>query len=185
MRTLLTILVILAGSAASARPAPRRMPPPFDRNCTSVDSSEKLAECIATHAKGAAVTRLAPDLERVRTPEGREYLYVRFGERWQVVYRPGDESYELVGRSEMKVGDEIARRIDLAHHVVLGNTGVFFERVSLVCPGPRCMAFVTACTVVQHGRATETFRGVLSASADGAIHLEGDRSHATSICRNR
>lgn len=185
MRGTLTILVVLAGTAADARPAPRRMPPPFERNCTSVESSEKLAQCIETHAKGAQVTKLGSDLQRVSTREARQYLFVQFGERWQMVYRPGDENYELVGRSEMKVGTETARRIDLGHHVVLGNTGVFFERVSLVCQGQRCSAFTTACTVIQRGRAVETFRGVLSANADGALSLDGDRSHATSICGNR
>ena len=185
MRRPLTILVVLAGTAAEARPAPRRMPPPFERNCIRVDSSEKLAQCIETHAKGAVVTKLAPDVQRVSTPDARQYLFVQFGEAWQVVYRPGDENYELVGRSEMTVGANTARRIDLGHHVVLGNTGVFFERVSLICPGQKCAAFVTACTVIQHGRAVETFRGVLSASADGALSLDGDRSHATSLCRNR
>ena len=185
MRAILTILVVLAATAADARPAPRRMPPPFDRNCSAVESSEKLAECIATHAKGATVTVLASDVQRVRTPDGREYLFVRFDKAWRVVYRPGDENYELVGRSELKVGAEIARRIDLGHHVVLGNTGVFFERVSLVCPGVRCSAFVTACTVVQRGRAVETFRGELRVTADGAMSLEGDRTHTASICRGR
>jgi hypothetical protein len=184
VRTLLLILVVL-GSAADARPAPRRVPPPFDRNCRRLESSEKLAACIATHAKGATVAMLAPDLERVRTPEGREYLFVRFGARWEVVYRPGDADYELVGRSELTVGAESARRIDLGHHIALGNTGVFFERISLICSAQRCSVFTTACTVVQRGRATETYRGILRVSPEGAVSVDGDRTHATSICRGR
>ena len=184
MRGLLLVVVTVA-TVAEARPAPRRPPPPFDRNCTVAESSEKLAECIATHAKGATVVKLAPDLQRVRTAEGREYVFVRFGERWRVTYRPGDANWEVVGRSEMRVGAELARRIDLGHHVQLGNRGVFFERISLVCPGEGCSVFTTACTVVQRGRAVETFRGELKVARDGGLMIEGDRSHATSICRGR
>lgn len=187
VRTLLVVLVLLA-AVAQASPAPRRRmppPPPFDRNCDVVESSEKLAACIAKYARGATVVMLAPELQRVRTPEGGEYLYARFGARWRAIYRPADENYELVGRSEIEVGTERARRIDLGHHVQLGNRGVFFERVTLVCPGERCSAFVTACTVVQRGRAVETFRGVLTVAPGGALGVAGDRSHATAICRGR
>ena len=183
MRELVLIVVTLA-AVADARPAPRRQHP-FDRNCTAAQSSEKLSECIATHAKGATAVRLAPDLQRVRTVEGREYLFVRFGERWMVTYRPGDANYEVVGRSELQLGDQLARRIDLGHHVPIGNRGMFHERISLVCDRERCSVYVTACTVVQRGRAVETFRGELRVTPQGMLLLEGDRSHATSLCRGR
>jgi hypothetical protein len=186
VRALASILLTVASIAEARSPAPRRPPPPIDRHCTVAESSEKLAECIATHAKGATVVALAPDLQRVRTVEGREYVFVRFGERWRVGYRPGDANYELVSRSEVKVGPELARRIDLGHHVPIGNRGMFYERVSLVCNrNEKCAAFVTACTVVQRGRAVETFRGELLVTSDGAMTIEGDRSHATSMCRGR
>ena len=186
MRALALIVLTVATIAEARRPAPRRPPPPFDQHCTLAESSEKLSECIATHAKGATVVALASDLQRVRTVEGREYLFVRFGERWRVTYRPGDANYEVVGRSEVKVGPDLARRIDLGHYVQIGNRGMFHERVSLVCNrNEKCAVFVTACTVVQRGRAVETFRGVLRVSTDGAMSIEGDRSHATSLCRGR
>ncbi|MBL9014789.1 MAG: hypothetical protein JNL83_11465 [Myxococcales bacterium] len=185
MRWSALFVVLLATVAEARSPAPRRPPPPIDRHCTVTESSAKLAECIATHARGSTVVPIASDLQRVRTLEGREYLFVKFGERWRLIYRPGDANYELVGRSELKVGADLARRIDLGHHVQLGNRGMFHERVSLVCRGEGCAAFVTACTVLQRGRAVETFRGELRVTREGAMTIEGDRSHATSICRGR
>jgi hypothetical protein len=77
-------------------------------------------------------------------------------------------------------------RIDLSHHVPLGNAGVFIERVSVVCPSATtsCQSIVTACTVILRGRAVETFRGELLAGR-GGVTVVGDRSHSGPYCLGR
>ena len=180
------LLSLVAVSAASA--APRRVtpPPPFDRNCLEATSWERVQTCIDTYEKGARVSELSPVVKGVSMADARQYLFVRFGERWRMVYRPGDANYELAQTGSMKLHEQAALRIDLSHHVQLGNDGVFIERVTLVCRDATsgCQAVVTACTVITRGRAVETFRGALTVT-DGGVTVVGDRSHSGTYCLGR
>jgi len=146
----------------------------------------KLQTCIDTWEKGATVTELAPDVRTVNLPSQAHYLYARIGEQWRMAFELGDGNYELVQRGTLTVGKQAAVRIDLSHHVALGNTGVFLERVALVCGDATvgCQSVVTACTVISRGRAVETFRGELQL-VDGTVTVTGDRSHSGSMCRGR
>jgi hypothetical protein len=91
-----------------------------------------------------------------------------------------------VQRVALTLGKQPAVRIDLSHHVPLGNDGVFLERVTYVCSdGPfGCQAMVTACTVLEHGRAVETFRGELKLE-EGRASVVGDRTHSGRYCTGR
>lgn len=182
MKVLWMLLALTA--VASASPPPPQ--PPFERDCAGPMGWDKLAACTARWEKGAKVSELSPDVKVVHTVESRHYVLVRTGAVWRVAYQQGDENYELVGQSTLKVGKAAAVRIDLSHHVVLGNDGVFLERVTLVCrEGPeQCQGLVTACTVTMRGRAAETFRGELKIEDEG-VSVSGDRSHAGTYCAGR
>ncbi|MBA3465618.1 MAG: hypothetical protein H0T46_37145 [Deltaproteobacteria bacterium] len=180
------LVVALVSMASAEARSPRRPPPPLDRNCREVPSKEQLLTCIDTHEKGATVSTLSPDVLQVATKSSRHYVYARLGQRWLMVYHPGDANYELVRVTATRMRDLPAKRIELGHHVQLANTGMFTERVTLLCPlaAGSCEAFVTACTVMQRGRAIETFRGEIVA-VDGGYELVGDRAHTGQTCRGR
>ena len=182
----LIVVALVAVASAEARPAPRRVQPPLDRNCREVASKDALLTCVDTHEKGATVSALAPDVIRVSTKSARQYVYARLGERWLLVYRPGDANYELAGITATRMDDLPAKRIELSHHVQLGNTGMFTERVTMLCPlaSGQCATFVTACTVMQRGRAVETFRGEIVKDGN-SYRLAGDRTHTGQTCRGR
>lgn len=179
------MVALVAVAEARRASGPPRLTP-FERNCREAETWEQQQLCIDTHEKGAKVSTLAPDVKQVSTTGAREYLFLKLADRWRMVYRPGDANYELVTAGEMRLGKQPARRIELSHHVPLGTTGVFIERVTLVCPaaGNACQAFVTACTVIRRGRAVETFRGELE-ETDGVLTLVGDRTHSGLTCRGR
>jgi hypothetical protein len=122
----------------------------------------------------------------VATADRRQYLFAQVGDRWRLASQLGDENYELVQRFPLMLGKLPAVRIDLSHHVPLGNDGVFLERVTHVCSdGPfGCQMMVTACTVIQHGRAVETFRGELNIE-EGRASVVGDRTHSSRYCLGR
>jgi hypothetical protein len=181
----LCLLIILAAAATEAKPAPRWIPP-IERACREDTSWDKLQKCIQSNEPGSTTTALADDVKLVGTTSARQYLFVRIGDKWRDVYRPGDPGYELVSATEFQVQNKPARRIVLSHHVPMGNTGLFLERVTLVCAldAAFCTSYVTACTVMNHGRAVETFRGELR-EVDGALTLVGDRSHVLGTCSGR
>lgn len=181
----LVVVALVAVATAEAR-SPRRVLPPLDRYCLEVASWELLKTCIDTHEKGSTITTLSSDVKQVTTKGSRQYVYAKIGERWQLVYRPGDGNYELARVTKTTLRDLPAKRIELSHHVELGNTGVFTERVTMICPiaaGP-CATFVTACTVMRRGRAVETFRGEI-VPAENGFQLVGDRTHTGPNCRGR
>lgn len=177
------ILLALVG-VASASPMPQR--PPLERNCIGPMPWDGVQKCIDRWEKGAKIRELSPEVKAVRTQGSREYLFARIGEVWRLAYQMGDADYELVQRSTLTVAALSYVRIDLSHHMALGNDGVFFERVTVVCGGTAlgCQAAVTACTVLKHGRAVETFRGELKIEA-GGVAVVGDRSYSGPICRGR
>jgi hypothetical protein len=181
----LCILIIVAATASEAKPAPRWIPP-LERSCREDPSWDKLKTCIDRHEPGNKITVHSGEIRQVQTTSQQQYLFVRLGEMWRMVYMPGDANYELVGDASFQLGNKPARRIDLSHHIPMGNTGTFVERVSLICSASQagCSAFVTACTVTDRGRAVETFRGELR-EVDGRLDLVGDRSHTLLTCRNR
>jgi hypothetical protein len=183
----LVVVAVAAVAPAEARtPMPRRELPPLDRNCREVASWQLLKTCIETHEKGSTIKTLSSDVKQVTTKGSGQYVYAQLGDRWQLVYRPGDGNYELVGVSPTTLRDLPAKQIELGHHVQLGTTGMFTERVSLICPlaAGTCVAFVTACTVMQRGRAVETFRGEI-VPAENGYKLVGDRTHTGPNCRGR
>jgi len=175
-------LVVLVGVASASPPPPR---PAIEINCTESMPWEKLQACIDRFDKGAAIKKLSPEVKVIATLDSRQYLFVQVGQDWRLASVLGDENYELVQRSELMVGRQPAVRIDLSHHVPLGNTGVFLERVTHICSAMAgCRAVVIACTVIQHGRAVETFRGELKNDADG-VTVIGDRTHSGQYCLGR
>ena len=183
------VVFLLLVAVSEAKPAPRRRPPPpppFDLNCLDAPSWEREQACIDNFEKGARVTVMSPIVKGVSMPDARQYLFVRFGERWRMIYRPGDGNYELAETGTLALRKQAALRIDLSHHVPLGNDGVFIERVTLVCPDAAsvCQALVTACTVITRGRAVETFRGVLTVT-DTGVTIAGDRSQSGTYCLGR
>ncbi len=182
MKALWILLALTAVASASPRPPPPR----FERECAGPMAWDKLAACAARWENGAKLAELSPDVKIVHTVGGRHYVLVRTGAEWRTAYQQGDENYELVGRSTLMVGKLAAVRIDLSHHVVIGNAGVFVERVTIVCregPAP-CQGLVTACTVTMRGRASETFRGELKIEGEG-VFVVGDRSYVGTYCAGR
>jgi hypothetical protein len=177
------LLVILVASASASPPPPV---PEIERNCTGPLPWDKMQACIARFEQGTTIKRLSPEVKIVATADSRQYLFAQVGQGWRLASQLGDESYELVQRIPMMLGKQPAFRIDLSHHVPLGNDGVFLERVTHLCgDGPfGCQALVTACTVIQHGRAVETFRGELIVE-DGRASVVGDRTHSSRYCLGR
>ena len=177
------LLVTLVG-VASASPLPPV--PEIESNCTGPLPWDKMQACIERFDKGSTIRKLSPEVKIIATRDSRQYLFAQVGEGWRLASQLGDENYELVQRSPLMLGKQPAVRIDLSHHVPLGNDGVFLERVTHVCgDGPfRCQAMVTACTVIQHGRAVETFRGELRFE-EGRASVVGDRTHSTQYCVGR
>lgn len=178
----LIVLPVLAGLASAS---PRPPPPEIERNCFGPLPWDKMQACIARFEKGTTTKTLAPEVKIVATSDARQYLFAQVGEAWRLASQLGDENYELVQRSTLTLGKQAAVRIDLSHHVPLGNNGVFLERVTHVCSEPSgCRAMVTACTVIHHGRAVETFRGELKLD-DGRVEVVGDRTHSSTYCLGR
>jgi hypothetical protein len=179
------VLWVSVCTVSEARSKPRWIAP-FERHCLAPASWATVQKCIDTHDKGATVRSLSADVRVVESHDTGEYMFARFGERWHMIYRPGDANYELVERSKLTMPGRAALRIDLVHHIPIDRTGEFFERISLVCEpaGDHCDAYVTACTVLDRGRAVETFRGQLKPTAEG-LTLIGDRSYTGRYCRSR
>ena len=177
------ILVLLVGVASASPPPPQ---PEIEHNCAGPIPWDKLQTCIDRFDRGATIKQLSPEVRIVGTPDSRQYLFAQVGEGWRLATQLGDANFELVQRTALMLGKEPAVRIDLSHHVPLGNDGVFLERLTLVCAaGPfGCRALVTACTVIQHGRAVETFRGELKIE-DGGVSVVGDRTHSGQYCLGR
>jgi hypothetical protein len=180
----LAVIVVTEASASPRRAPPP--PPPIERNCQKASSWEAAHQCIDTAEKGAKILELSADVRRVIASGARQYLFARIGAEWRLVFQLGDENYELVDRTTLTVRKQPAVRIDLSHHVAIGNDGFFLERVTLVCPEALegCQALVTACTVTMRGRAVETFRGELKLTGDG-VGLVGDRSYTGQYCHDR
>jgi hypothetical protein len=189
MKALWLVVLLIAVASAEARPAPRRVQPPLDRNCREIATWELLKTCIETNEKDATITTLSSEIKQVTTKGLRQYVYAKLGERWMLIYRPGDGNYELGNVTTASMLDLPAKRIELSHHVQIGNNGMFTERVTMICPiaTGNCVSFVTACTVMQRGRAIETFRGEIVAADDrnNGFKLVGDRTHTGQNCRGR
>jgi hypothetical protein len=161
--------------------------PPFERNCTSAMTWTKLSSCIRTHGGGAKITSWSPDLRVVNLPDAAVYLYLRQGERWHMIYRPGDQNYRLLENSLISINAKPGRRIELEHVVdMTGRVPAWFrERVVVVWNGEYSQQGVVACTVMYAGRAAETFRGRIEIDASGTLAVVGDRSRTGAQCRNR
>jgi len=175
----------LSSGVVEARP---RMQPPFERECLKPLTSAALDACIQRWAKGAKVTRWAPDLEVIRLPNAAVYLYLKSAAHWRMIYILGDDHYELLATSATTVAKRPAKQIELGHVVEIPSEHAswFRERVVLVCDDVfGCRSGVTACTVMKRGRATETFRGRLDVRDDGSWVVVGDRSKTGVMCRSR
>lgn len=177
------LLLALVGVAAASPPPPM---PEIERNCGGPLPWDKMAACIDRFDKGSTITKLSPEVKIVGAKDSRQYLFAQIGDGWLLASQLGDENYELVQRAAVMLGKQPAVRIDLSHHVPLGNDGVFLERVAHICRVGMggCQTMVTACTVIHHGRAVETFRGELKIEG-GSASVVGDRTHSGQYCLGR
>ncbi len=176
-------LLAMVGAASASPPPPR---PPIERNCNGPLAWDKMQACIERFEKGATVRKLSPEVRIVVVRDSRQYLLAHVAAGWQLASQLDDENYELVQRSAVMLGTQPAVRIDLSHHVPIDNDRVFRERVTHICVAGeiRCLRMVTACTVIKHGRAVETFRGELKIE-EGWASVVGDRTHSGQYCSGR
>jgi len=176
--------VVLAATFADARVV---LAPPIQRYCRGPSTWPALAKCVHDHASLTIAARPSATVELIND-HGRTYVFLQGRDsKWRLQSQLSGETYELVGRTQVKLGAVTGDRVELRRHFEFTSEAHFttvFQKLALLCtPEAWCAEYVYGCTVLDRGKAIETFVGEIKIDPDGTPNVVGDRSQSVSICR--
>ena len=196
----LAALVLLACALLGGRADAKRVVrmPTLAELCPANAEWSTVAQCIRRHARFTFV-RDADQLKiiDIDSDAGGYYggLYVyRHDRQWTLsgqvrLY----QRHEILATTHATFGSHGAERVDIGIAAAMpfapdGENviaqGVFRQRITAVCfdsPGG-CSQLVTACDMLLHGKAYNSFRGTLTYE-NGALGVAGDRTNEGLFCR--
>jgi hypothetical protein len=177
------IIVLALSTLADARVV---MTPAIQRMCRGPSTWAQIAKCARPYARSLAEQPRAT-VELV-VDQTQTYVFIQGGDaKWRLQSSLRGGTYELVGRSKVKVAATTSDRVELRDHYEStweGRRVSVFRKTALVCaPDSYCAEVIYACTAMAHGRALETFAGEVMIGSDGSLNVVGDHSQSGTFCR--